>query len=131
MIGLDTNVVIRYIAQDDPVQSQKATRLIESLSSDAPGYIPLVALVEIVWVLEESYGLTKKELIVILETLLRTKELVVERAEVVARALGVFWASRAGFSDCLIERCAQAAKCEYTLTFDKAAAKSAGMRLLA
>ena len=75
MIGLDTNVVIRYIAQDDPVQSQKATRLIESLSSDVPGYIPLVALVEIVWVLEESYGLTKKELIVILETLLRTKEL--------------------------------------------------------
>lgn len=131
MIGLDTNVVIRYIAQDDPVQSQKATRLIESLSSDVPGYIPLVALVEIVWVLEESYGLTKKELIVILETLLRTKELVVERAEVVARALGVFLASRAGFSDCLIERCAQAAKCEYTLTFDKAAAKSAGMRLLA
>ena len=131
MIGLDTNVVIRYIAQDDPVQSQKATRLIESLSSDVPGYIPLVALVEIVWILEESYGLTKKELIVILETLLRTKELVVERAEVVARALGVFLASRAGFSDCLIERCAQAAKCEYTLTFDKAAAKSAGMRLLA
>ena len=131
MIGLDTNIVIRYIAQDDLVQSQKATRLIESLSSDVPGYIPLVALVEIVWVLEESYGLTKKELIVILETLLRTKELVVERAEVVARALGVFLASRAGFSDCLIERCAQAAKCEYTLTFDKAAAKSAGMRLLA
>ncbi len=130
MIGLDTNVVVRYIAQDDPTQSRKATHLIESLTPEKPGFIPLVALVEIVWVLQESYGVTKRELIEILETLLRTKELVIERAEIVARALGLFWNSRADFPDCLIERSAHDAKCEYTLTFDKAAAKSAGMRLL-
>lgn len=131
MIGLDTNIVVRYITQDDPAQSKKATSLIESLSPEAPGYITLVSLVEIVWVLEESYSVTKRELVEVLETLLRTKELIVERAEVVARALGLFVISRADFSDCLIARCAQAAQCEYTLTFDKVAAKSAGMRLLA
>ncbi len=52
MIGLDTNVVVRYIMQDDPKQSPKATRLIESLTSDAPGFVPLVAVIELVWVLE-------------------------------------------------------------------------------
>jgi len=131
MIGIDTNIVVRYITQDDPAQSRKATHLIESLSPEAPGYITLVSLVEVVWVLEESYSATKRQIVDVLETLLRTKELVVERAEVVAQALGLFWTSRADFSDCLIARCAQAANCEYTLTFDKAAAKSAGMRLLA
>ncbi len=131
MIGLDTNIIVRYITQDDPAQSKKATHLIESLSPEAPGYITLVALVEVVWVLEESYSATKRQIVDVLETLLRTKELVIDRAEVVARALGLFEVSRADFSDCLIARCAQAAQCEYTLTFDKAAAKSAGMRLLA
>lgn len=131
MIGLDTNILVRYIAQDDPIQSRKATQAIESLTADNPGFIPLVALVEIVWVLEESYGVTKHELIEILETLLRTKELVIESTEVVARAVAMFGISRADFSDCLISRSALVAKCEYTLTFDKAAAKSAGMRLLA
>jgi predicted nucleic-acid-binding protein len=41
MIGLDTNVLVRYIAQDDPVQSPKAMRLIESLAADDPGYVSL------------------------------------------------------------------------------------------
>ena len=131
MIGLDTDIVVRYITQDDPAQSKKATHLIESLSAEAPGFITLVALVEVVWVLEKSYSATKRQIVDVLETLLRTKELIVERAEVVARALVLFVISRADFSDCLIARCAQAAQCEYTLTFDKVAANSAGMRLLA
>ncbi len=86
MIGLDTDIVVRYITQDDPAQSKKATHLIESLSAEAPGFITLVALVEVVWVLEESYSATKRQIVDVLETLLRTKELVVERAEIVARA---------------------------------------------
>ena len=52
MIGLDTNVLVRYIAQDDPKQSPKATRLIESFTVDAPGYVSVVAVVELVWVFE-------------------------------------------------------------------------------
>lgn len=131
MIGLDTNILVRYIAQDDPTQSRKATQLIESLTAEKTGFIPLVVLVEIVWVLEESYGVSKLQLIEILETLLRTKELVIESTEAVARAVALFGTSRADFSDCLISRSALAAKCDYTLTFDKAAAKSGGMQLLA
>ena len=51
MIGLDTNVLVRYIMQDDAKQSPKATKLIESLTVDAPGFLSLVSVVERGWVL--------------------------------------------------------------------------------
>lgn len=130
MIGLDTNVIVRYVTQDDPVQARKATALIESLSADAPGFIPLICLVELVWVLQSCYPATKNDVTDVLETLLRTKELVVERAEIVWQALRQFRETAADFADCLIQRCAHAAQCEYTVTFDRTAAKSAGMRLI-
>ena len=58
-IGLDTNVLVRYVAQDDSKQSPAATRLIESLTADAPGYVSVVSVVELVWVLTDCYALPK------------------------------------------------------------------------
>ena len=130
MIGLDTNVLVRYIAQDDQVQSSQATDLIESLSSDSPGFIAMVSIVEMVWVLQSCYQSTKSEIVSVIETILSTKELVVERADVIWQALRRFSDSKADFADCLIERCANAAECEYTVSFDQKAAKTAGMRHL-
>jgi predicted nucleic-acid-binding protein len=129
MIGLDTNVIVRYLAQDDPVQSAVATRLIDSLSAETPGFIPMIVAVELVWVLQSCYLAKRPEVAQVLEQLLRSKELVVERAELVWQALRRFSASRADFADCLIERCAHSADCQYTATFDKSAA-AAGMRLI-
>jgi predicted nucleic-acid-binding protein len=130
VIALDTNVIVRYLAQDDPVQTSPATKLIESLSPDAPGFITTVVIVELVWVLQSSYRAKRLEIIRILETLLRSKELIVERPEPIWQALHRFAASKADFTDCLIERCGHAAECEYTATFDQGAATSAGMRLI-
>ncbi|WP_010176262.1 PIN domain-containing protein [Pseudomonas sp. PAMC 25886] len=130
MIGLDTNVLVRYVTQDDPVQSPKASRLIESLTPASPGFVSLVSVVELVWVLQSSYQSAKSEVIAVLETLLRTRELTVEHAEVIWQALRRFTSTKADFADCLIERCAHAAGCEYTATFDVNAAKAAGMRRL-
>jgi predicted nucleic-acid-binding protein len=130
MIGLDTNVVVRYLTQDDPAQTAAAVRLIDSLSPDSPGFLSLIVIVELVWVLEVSYRFKKSEIEQVLETLLRSKELVVERAEIVSQALRKFSASRADFADCLIERCGHAADCPYTATFDRNAAGAAGMKLL-
>jgi predicted nucleic-acid-binding protein len=130
MIGLDTNVVVRYLTHDDPVQTAKAVRLLDSLSSDAPGFLSLVVMVELVWVLEVSYRFKKNEIVQVLETLLRSKELLVERAEIVWQALRQFTTGNANFADGLIERCCHAAGCEYTATFDQNAANAAGMRLL-
>lgn len=130
MIGLDTNVIVRYIAQDDAAQSKKASALIEALSVENPGYITVISLVELVWVLQGAYEASREELLNVLETLLRNRELVIEHSEIIWKAVRAFAASKADFADCMIERFANEAQCEYVATFDKGAAKMAGMRLI-
>ena len=130
MIGLDTNVLVRYIMQDDARQSALATRLVESLSADSPGFVPLVSAVELAWVLSSAYGLDRGQVVQAFENLLRTKEILVERAEIVWKALRVFQGAGADFADCLIERSAAAAGCERTMTFDRGAARGCGMTLV-
>jgi len=129
MIGLDTNILVRYVTQDHAAQSAAAVKIMESLSHESPGFVSLVVIAELVWVLDFSYRFNKHEIEHVVERLLRSKELVLERAEIVSQALRKFRVSRANFADCLIERCGNAAECQYVLTFDKDAA-AAGMRLL-
>jgi predicted nucleic-acid-binding protein len=129
-MGLDTNVLVRYIMQDDPKQAPKATQLIESLHADNPGYITLVSVVELYWVLTSSYELTGPQFAQALEAILRTKQFMVERADQVMRALRVFGQGKADFPDCLIERTASSAGCEKIMTFDVGASKHAGMTLI-
>jgi predicted nucleic-acid-binding protein len=131
MIGLDTNVLVRYIMQDDLEQSPLATRLIESRSAESRGFIPLVSVIELFWVMSSAYELDRDRLIAALERLLCARELVVEQAEVVWKALRTFKAANVDFADCLLERSAATAGCASTMTFDRAAAKGAGMTLLA
>jgi predicted nucleic-acid-binding protein len=131
VIGLDTNVLVRYIMQDDAKQSLKATKLFESLDSNNPGYITLVSVVELYWVLTSCYGLTGPQVAQALDAILRSKQLLVERADQVLRALRVFAAGKADLADCLIERTAASAGCTQTVTFDVGATKHAGMVLVA
>ncbi|MEO7854762.1 MAG: type II toxin-antitoxin system VapC family toxin [Rubrivivax sp.] len=128
MIGLDTNVLVRYVMQDDPRQSPRATRLVEALSADEPGFVPVVAVVELVWVLSGSYALARTQVATVLDTLLRSKELLVDRAELVTQALHRYSADGADFADALIERIAAAAGCSATLSFDAGAVKAASMK---
>jgi predicted nucleic-acid-binding protein len=130
MIGLDTNVLVRYIMQDDPRQSARATALVESLDIDRPGFVGLVSVIELYWVLTSCYNLTNDQVKQALDALLRTKQIVVDRSDQVLRALRVFDAGKADFADCLIERIAASAGCEQTMTFDVNAAKHAGMTLI-
>ena len=76
MIGLDTNVLVRYITQDHPAQSAAAVKVVDSLSSDLPGFLSLVVIAEVVWVLQFSYRFKKDEIEHVFERLLRSKELV-------------------------------------------------------
>ena len=131
MIGLDTNVLVRYIMQDDPKQSAKATKLIESLDADRPGYITMVSVVELYWVLTSCYELTGQQVAQALEVMLRTKQLLVERADQGLSALRVLGEGGADFADCLSERSASGAGCGETMTLDIEAAKHAGMTLIA
>lgn len=130
MIGLDTNVLVRYIAQDDRRQAAKATHVIEEVCSQTrQGFVAAIVIAELVWVLESCYGIPKAEIVAVLQRILRTKQLVVQDAETAWKAVRLFESSQADFADCLIERIGATHECEYTSTFDKHAA-STGMRLI-
>ncbi|MEQ1802464.1 MAG: type II toxin-antitoxin system VapC family toxin [Gammaproteobacteria bacterium] len=131
MIGLDTNVLVRYLAQDDKAQSALATRLIEgSLSQEQPGFIATVVLAELVWVLESNYQVDREKLASLLEALLRTQQLKFEERDAASQALGDFRTGKADYVDCLIQRLAAGAGCSHTVTFDRTASRLDGMRLL-
>lgn len=130
MTGIDTNVLVRYLVQDDPEQSAAAGRFFDTLTVEAPGFISAISIVELVWVLESCYNATRQDIHGVMEGLLRTRELIVERAELIWQSLRLFTKGKADFADCVIERCGQAAGCDHTITFDQNAAKASGMKLL-
>lgn len=122
MIGLDTNVVIRYLTQDDPKQSATANRIIErELTEKNQGYITLISLIEITWVLESCYDQTKEELINVLDLLLTIKQISIEKTDLVYLALKRFRTGTADFSDALITLVCEDAGCKRVVSFDKKA----------
>lgn len=123
MIGLDTNVLVCYIVEDDEKQARIATRVVDARTADDPGYVSHLVLVELTWVLASCYDADKAALISVIEQLLQTKQLVVEEAETVWHALEDYKKASADFSDCLISRKNQNAGYSITVTFDKAASK--------
>jgi predicted nucleic-acid-binding protein len=124
MIGLDTNILVRYIAQDDAVQSPLATKIIEDrLTEEHPGFISLVTMVETVWVLDRSYGLPAAEIAAAVERILQTDILSVQNEQEVFTAMVAVKAGTGSFSDALIGALGTRAGCGATLTFDKKAAR--------
>lgn len=130
MIGLDTNVLVRYLAQDEPAQSAAATQLIEGFTAEAPGFISTVALVETAWVLARAYRTPRPDIAAIIEGLLRAQELVVEQSETHYLALGTYQATAADYADAVIAQAGKRVGCDETMTFDRRAAQGAQMRLL-
>jgi predicted nucleic-acid-binding protein len=116
--------------QDDTKQSALATRIVEALTAESLGFVPLVAVVELAWVLSSAYELNRSQLIAAFEALLRTRELVVEHGETVWKGLRLLQRTGGDFADCLIACSAEAAGCAKTMTFDRGAAKNGGMTLV-
>ena len=131
MIGLDTNVLVRYFVQDDPAQARRATELIETECTAAqPGLISSIVLCELVWVFESAYLYEKALICEVLERLLITAEFEVEAAFEAGSALKEFQTGSADFADCLIQHLNHSRGCDYTVTFDRKAAKNRYAQLL-
>ena len=127
MIGLDTNILVRYLAQDDPVQSAKATELIERrLSEENPGFVSIVAMVETAWVLDRAYGLADDEIAAAIERTLQADVLVVEDEQEVFAAMIALKEGHGSFADALIGGLGGRAGCTHTLTFEKKASRLPG-----
>lgn len=129
MIGLDTSVIVRYLVHDDPDQSAVASAVIDAMSESDPGFLSLVTVVELHWVLRRAYKVSAERCANLIEGLLDARELRVDRSTVVRAALT---ASRAGpdFADAVIAELGRVAGCDHTVTFDRSAARSTEMRLL-
>jgi predicted nucleic-acid-binding protein len=131
MIGLDTNVLVRYITQDDPAQSALANDFIErQLSAARPGVIGHVVLCEVGWVLSRAYRYSRDQVADALNALLTCREFQVELPDVAILALQDYRRCGADFSDYLLGRMHQRLGAEHTVTFDRKAADVAQFRLL-
>ena len=130
MIGIDTNVLIRFLTQDDPVQGALANTFMGTLTEDNPGFIGREVMIETVWVLERAYKLSRVQIATALERLLEAQELVIEAHDTSALALSRYREGGAGYSDQMIALRALAAGCHQTVTFDRKAASLTEMRIL-
>lgn len=130
MIGLDSNILVRYLTQDDPIQSAKATEIMERrLTERDPGFVSIVAMAEIVWVLDRAYSLTPREIAAAIERMLQTDVLVVENEQQVFTAMVAFKDGRGSFAVALIAELGTRAGCGHTLTFDRKALRLPAFRL--
>jgi predicted nucleic-acid-binding protein len=131
VIGLDTNILLRFLAQDDSIQSPKANAVMASLTIAEPGWISLTSIVELVWVMTSQKRLDRRGIAALLSRLLTREEFVIEQASLVQSAMQLYRKGNADFADCLIAISAKAAGCSRTLTFDRKAARDTGMELIA
>ena len=131
MIGLDTNILIRYLTQDHPAQSAKANEILERrLTQNNPGFVSIVAMVETVWVLDRAYGLTTQEIATAVERLLQVKVLAIENEQEVFTAMVALKQGRGSFADALIAELGARVGCTRTLTFDQKAVRLPGFELV-
>lgn len=128
MIAIDTNILVRYIVEDDPEQTARANRFLETeLSASEPGFVSLVTLAELFWTLRQGYRRPHAEVAEVIERLLRAPQLVVEEVTLVQAAIR---SGHSGLGDLLIHLVGRAHGCRKTVTFDKAFARLAGVELL-
>ena len=131
MIGIDTNVLLRFLLKDDARQSARALRFMrDEISAAQPGYVSLVTLLEVVWVLDSLYGFNVEQQMAVVEDLLAVEALEIAERAAVARAVTASRDRCADFQDCLVAILGEGVGCSATVTFDTGAAKRAGMTLL-
>ncbi len=130
MIALDTNVLVRFLVDDDAEQVQAARTLLESLTAERPAFICREVMIELVWVLERAYRLPRDRIAAVLEGLIATEGLEVEATNDVARAASGYRQGDAGFADLMITSAAARSGASPLYTFDKQLGRVEGTALL-
>ncbi len=130
MIALDTNVLVRYLVRDDVAQAEEARALLEGLTSENAGFVCREVVVEVVWVLERSYKLSRAQIADVLIELTATDSILVEAADDVALAASSYRQGGAGFSDLMILIAADRYEAAPLHTFDRGLARVVGVDLV-
>ena len=130
MIALDTNVLVRFLAQDDDAQFEVAAGLIEGCTSDAPGYVCREVMIELVWVLERAYKYSREDIAEALLSIVTASQLSVENAQDIASVVNLYRDESYDFADLMIRQSAQRSENRILKTFDQKLAKLDGVELL-
>ena len=130
MIAVETNVLVRFLVQDDADQARIAGDIFDRLTDTETGFVSREVLIELVWVLERAYRLGRSEIAGALDALLSSTELVIEGADDVGPALDLYRNDGFGFADLMIAAAARRAGATELVTFDRKAARLPGVRLL-
>ena len=130
MIALDTNVLVRFLAQDDDAQFEVAAGLIEGCTSDAPGYVCREVIIELVWVLERAYKYSREDITEALLSIVTASQLSVENAQDIASVVNLYRDEGYDFADLMIRQSAQRSENRILKTFDQKLAKLDGVELL-
>jgi len=128
MYAIDTNVLIRYIVEDNPEQTQKATEAIEQLTSEKQGFICCIVLCELNWVLKTAYKISKSERVATLQKILSVPVFEIEELDCCLKALRTYEKGSADFSDYLIQQIGEKHGYESLLTFDQKASRETGFQ---
>ncbi|GGA56909.1 hypothetical protein GCM10011507_05290 [Edaphobacter acidisoli] len=132
MIGLDTNLLVRFIMQDDPIQSRQVRNIIERrLTERNPGFVSLATILETAWVLESSYRQSGKQIAEAVHRILQVETFVIQNEQEVYTAMIALETGLGSFDDALIAALGSWAGCTSTLTFDRKASRMHGFELLA
>jgi predicted nucleic-acid-binding protein len=130
MIALDTNVLVRFLTQDDDAQFQVAADLIEGCTRDVPGYVCREVLIELVWVLERAYKYSREEIADALLSIVTASQLSVENAQDIASIVNLYRDEGYDFADLMIRQAAQRTESCILKTFDQKLARLDGVELL-
>jgi predicted nucleic-acid-binding protein len=121
MIAVDTNVLVRFLVEDDPDQTAIAAAVVErAIDSAEPLFVPQIVLCELVWVLSHAYKFSRSEILNVLQQLRRGAQITLERSDEIRRAIESFATGRGDFPDYLIAERAAASGCTTVVTFDRA-----------
>lgn len=131
MIGIDTNVLMRLLVRDHDGQLKAAERFVNAhCSGDDPGYVSRIVIAEIAWVLKDVYDYDRSQIAGAIRGILNVSQFEIDSADAIHAAVADFEKFPAGFTDCLMARTNASAGCDYTITFDRKAAKLDTFELL-
>ena len=128
MYAIDTNILIRYIVEDNPEQAQKAAEAIEQLTTEKQGFISCIVLCELNWVLKTAYKISKRERVATLQKVLSVPVFEIEKLDCCLKALRSYEKGQADFSDYLIQQIGEKHGYEILLTFDQKASRETGFQ---
>jgi predicted nucleic-acid-binding protein len=132
MIGVDTNVLLRYVVADDPDEAKRAAAFLTKRDAESPAFVSLLVLVEFIWVLRRRYRFPQDRIVFVIESMMESPGFVFEEHPELTTLLRVSKVKAGDLADYLIAFLAKRAGCSHTVTFDADAADVVpSMRLLA